>query len=243
MPILQSVEHGAPLRQGDLLKGVPLTAIGADGTPMDIEGLALIVSRDCATLHRENIMVARVATLKLELPKFEDELENPFDVGRHFLDNQLRRGTEQPDRFYLGEIPNQPNTRHIVHLDSLHVVNRMFAQSKNVTRVAGLEASFRRDLQVRLVQTFSRTGFDDHTWYSDADLRYLVGAGKTQLGILTKEVGEATTKLEIAHAQQGKTKHIEGLEERLKKCQQKVEDFSTTLAPYIQEMKNRGLWC
>lgn len=241
MPILQSVEHDAPLRQGDLLKGVPLAAIGADGTPIDIKGLALIVSRDCAALHRENIVVARVANLKLELPKFDEKVVKPFDACRHFLDNELRRGTEKPDRFYLGEIPNEPDTRYVVHLDSLHVVNRLFAQSNIVTRVAGLEASFRRDLQVRLVQTFSRTGFDDHTWYSDADLRYLVGAGRTQLGILQKALGEATTKLEIARADQSKPQTIEGLETNLKGCRQEVEKFETTLRPYMQEMQNRGL--
>lgn len=241
MPILQSVEHDAPLKQGDLLKGVPLFSTAAQGNPVDTEGLALIVSRDCATLHRKNIVVARVADLKLELPKFEDGIKKPFDVGRHFLDNELRRGTEQPDRFYLGEIPNQPNTRYTAHLDSLHTVERLFVESDAVTRVAGLEVSFRRDLQVRLAQSFSRTGFDDHKWYSDADLRYLVGAGETQLGILKQALGEAKAKLEIARADQSKPKAIEGLEKHLKGCHQEVDDFEATLRPYIQELINRGL--
>lgn len=240
MPILKQAAAGDVLRQGDLLEGLP-HFVAYESGPCDETGLSLALSRDCASLHKATILVAQVCPLQLELDNFNGS-SRPFDACRRFFDDELRRGFSSPDRFYLGELPGKPDKRFTAKLDSIHTVSRALVGDLAQSRVARLTPSFRRDLQVRLAQCFSRTGFEDYAWYSTSDLKYLVATGQGQRADLERDLADSEIQLgrEKALGDGANKNKVKNFERIIAKISSDLESLKQELEPYERELRARS---
>src|SRR4051794_1160123 len=104
MPMVERPAAGAPLTQGDILKGIPLFITRGAWTEQVIAHQApfefcVVVSRSCAIAHKKHVTVAGIVRYPESQPKgistFDDVLT--FIVG-------ARDGLTSPDVFHLGHL-------------------------------------------------------------------------------------------------------------------------------------------
>ena len=248
MPILRVPSSDEPLTQGDVLQGLRLYATGADwtapgGSPELLQGydLSLVISRPCVVLHKRQIIVAAVKPIR-EPP--QDDVKT-FDEVQRFL-NRLRDGYRRPDRFYLGQMPDMPAGRYYAHLDSLHSIAvptppELEAFLKN-NRRATLTEEFRRDLHLRVFSAVADLGFDDHGWYSDEDLSWLVDRGEEKLREMETKLAEQKGNLSDLQAS-GAAKdpqQVTGMGTHIAKLECTVQKFRDELSHYQSELQRRG---
>src|SRR5690606_7780234 len=168
--------------------------------------LCLVISRTCATIRADTIIVAEIRPKSLDL---EDDLG--FDEVRRVL-QVARDGYTSPDSLYLGTIPNLGTTRFCARLDSLHtIVVDGFRRTKLETnRIACLSEDACRHVAEKLFNTFARTGFDDFGWLCDADLSLLLSSAETELKAKEHDLSQARQKLETAVANNRAEKELKG---------------------------------
>ncbi len=234
MPIIEIPTLNDSLNQGDLLRGVTLFSTAYDTTggkeKSHKTNLCLVLSRPCVIAHKKSIIVAAIQ---------KDEGKSPtslpsFDNALEFL-TRLRDGGGQPDIFYLGQLP-MLNTegRYVARFDSLHTIEitpEPEQRQKFVLahRFARLHIDFQRSLHSRLFESFCTLGFEDISWFSDQDLRYLLETGEAEINRLSAEI-EALRAIEKASGQ--KSKEIESKTNNINTLQRKM-------LPYKQELEYR----
>jgi hypothetical protein len=186
MPIVEAVAVDAPLEQGDILNGVPLFTTGenwGESTPCLLPAgeypFALVISRNCICVNKPVLLVAAVARYVKSLPtdaKTTDEVVE-------FL-TQMRDGDAAPDRFYLGQLPGDPNNRYCARLDSIHSVQvprKRLDEELKSRRIGRISRDFINNLHRRIFSAVAQMGFDDYAWYSDKDLAWALATATAEL--------------------------------------------------------------
>ena len=236
MPIIERDFEHDPLEQGDLLRGVKLFLTGKMDALCGGESVfsktdhCVVLSRSCVTAHKGALIVAAVQKMPSQTPV---EIKT-FDRALHFL-TDLRDGNDSPDVFYLGQLPGkEAEGRYAARLDSIHTIEvpqRPEVRLKFIAkhRFARLQGDFKRDLHTRLFQAFASLGFEDISWFSDADLHYLVEVGRTELAVLNSE------KERIAASSQADG----GSGNEAKAIDNKVEAIERKMIPYQTELYQR----
>jgi len=240
MPIIEpAATDQEQLLQGDVLRGVNLytTAASWEGDGgrhrKAPQSLCLVLSRPCVATHKGVVVVAGVEKYADGVPRDA----NSFVRVREFL-SDTRDGLRSPDRFYLGQLPNEKG-RFCARLDAIHSIQvppgeqerRAFLRER---RIGTLNAEFVRDLHVRVFMAFASLGFSDQSWLSDGDLSWLVQAGELDVNEIKLELSKARTKQANLDAQ-GKdppTQEIDRLEQRLAELESQIE-------PYLTEKSRR----
>lgn len=239
MAILELPKSGTPLSQGDILKGVTLFVTdggwndkGGDHLKAPFE-MCLVVSRPCAIAHRKQIIVAGIDKYPDKVPKDM----NTFDEVLDFLIG-MRDGRRAPDSFYLGHLPSEKG-RFRARLDSMHTIRIPSDQTAmdeflKVKRVASLHMDFARDLHLRIFNAFASLGFEDHSWPSDEDLKWLVDVGNSDLAQAELTASQQRAKKSSQDAQ---GKQFE--EKALANAETKLDELRKKVAPFETEMKRR----
>lgn len=236
MPIIEPIASSEPLNQGDLLRGVKLFLTGKTDTLSGGESVSsksdhcLVLSRPCVIAHKKSVIVAAVDKFQSSTPKEIDTL----DRALKFL-TQLRDGNETPDVFYLGQLSGRESDgRYAARLDSIHTIEvpqkpEQRAAFVEKHRLAKLHIDFQRDLHTRLFQSFATAGFDDISWFSDADLNYLIEVANSEL--LAHQADKA--RIEASNqADGGKGNDLNNIRNRIENVQKRV-------APYKAELERR----
>jgi hypothetical protein len=233
MPIIEPHASGEPLNQGDLLRGVKLFLTGKTDALTGGESVVsktdhcLVLSRPCVTAHKGAVVVAAVQRMPSQTPV---EIKT-LDRALNFL-TQLRDGNDSPDVFYLGQLPGKESDgRYAARLDSIHTIE--IPQKPDLRtafiekhRFAKLHIDFQRDLHTRVFQAFATLGFEDITWFSDADLNYLVEVGKAEIGVLQSEKVRLEASSQADGGNGNDTKSVVNKAEVLEK---KIKPFQTEL--------------
>ena len=235
MPIIEPAIAGEPLAHGDLLRGVKLYITSNPdnlkrGEPESSkEGFCLVLSRPCVVAHKKTIIVAAVASMPAQTPSSIDT----FDKALNFLID-LRDGGSSPDVFYLGQVTGFEG-RFAARFDSLHTlgmpkmpVDRQAFVDEH--RIAKLHFDFVRSLHTRFFQAISSLGFDDVTWFSTADLRYLIQTGRSETDTLKAKL----SRLEAAQDAGGVEKNA------ITSCQKQIATLETQMAAYLGELDQRN---
>jgi hypothetical protein len=239
MPIIESPIPTSPLSQGDILKGIALFAtkeawLEAGGEPLKAPfKMCLVMSRPCVLTHKAYAIVAGIEKYQDSVPKGVDN----FDDVRDFL-TVARDGTTAPDVFYLGQLPGLTG-RFCARLDSLHPIEipadpSVRQKFLNERRAATLHPDFARDLHVRLFNTFANLGFDDHRWFSDQDLEWLVSQGSADLSAAEQVVNQLRA-LKASRLAEGK----QFAESELANAEKKFVDLRAQVVPYRDELTRR----
>jgi hypothetical protein len=189
--------------------------------------------------HKSNAVVAAIEKMADNVPR---DVETFEDILGFLTD--LRDGTDSPDVFYLGQIPDFDG-RFGARLDSLHTIQippaaeqRAFTDQKRVGR---LHPDFCRDLHARIFRAFATLGFDDHCWLSTPDLRWLVSRGRQELHDAESALERAETALHAAQVQGFRNeKEKSQLEGTVSDAQTKLNAATTRLVPYKTELEKRG---
>ena len=193
MPIVEPAAVGAPLTQGDILRGVTLFSTkegwnerGGEAAKAPFK-LCLVVSRPCNANFKSHIVVAGVE-------KYPDDTPREINTFSKVLDFMIgaRDGTSSPDVFYLGHLPGS-NGRYCARLDSLHTIGIPQDQGTSESfivqrRIATLNSDFLRSLHTRLFNSFASLGFDDQGWPSTQDLQWIVTQGQADIAKAEGEV-------------------------------------------------------
>src|SRR4051812_27561487 len=199
MAIIEPARPGAPLTQGDLLSGITLYATkgswdekGGQASVVKSE-LCLVLSRPCVAAHKKHVVVAAVAKFPDNVPKTIDSFDKVLD----FLTG-ARDGGSSPDVFYLGQLPGRSG-RFCARLDSFHTIEvpeegEQRTQFLAARRALALHPDFARDLHMRVFGAFASLGFDDHSWPSTEDLKWLVNQGQTDIAAATLVVRQLETQ-------------------------------------------------
>lgn len=236
MPIIEPHVPDEPLNQGDLLRGVKLFLTGkADALTggecvQSKSDQCVVLSRPCVTAHKGSVIVAAVEKWSSQTPA----VVNTFERAKDYL-TAFRDGRDTPDVFYLGQLPGkEADGRYIARFDSIHTlqipqkpdVRKSFLEKH---RFAKLHPDFSRDLHTRFFQSIATLGFEDISWFSDADLHFLVEFGKAELGSLQSE---KTRLVASNQADGGKGNDIKSVENR-------IGDLEKKLQPYQAELELR----
>jgi hypothetical protein len=239
MPIIENPAPDAPLSQGDILKDVNLFATGEGWHPTNGEPkktthrLCLVLTRPCGIVHKEAVIVAGVEKLQDDVPREMAE----FGKVLSFL-NTLRDGLTSPDIFYLGQLPRLTG-RYGARFDALHTIQiplvgeerKAFVKAK---RLGVLHVDFVRDLHARLFRAVASLGFDDHSWLSDPDLKWLVECGKAELAHLQAEVQKHRSQQSSQEARGGRFEAKD-----LLKAEQHAQELADRISPYETEYRRR----
>lgn len=237
MPITETALADAPLSQGDILSDLRLFATkiapGGGEAASVPNRFALVMSRPCVAVHKENITVAAIEKYKGSVPS---DVKNFEDILGFLVDT--RDALEAPDVFYIGQIPGFDG-RFCARIDSLHCIQipsdataRMDFLRKH--RIAKLHPDFLRDLHLRLFRTFASLGFDDLSWFSTEDLEWLVSAGRA-------DVASAEGDLQQKQVAKGR-KEFEGGQfamNEITKAAAKLSELKNRIAPYELELSRR----
>lgn len=239
MPIIELPKSGAPLTQGDILKGITLFSTkegwlekGGEHEKAPFK-MCLVVSRPCVIAHKQHITVAGIEKYPDQVPKTIDN----FDKVMSFLTG-IRDGIRAPDQFYLGQLPQQTG-RFCARLDSLHPIQiptdqAVMAEFLKMKRVASLHPDFARDLHLRIFNAFASLGFEDFSWPSAEDLDWLVKQAKSDLSEAELEVNKLRAQ-KSSRAAQGKQFDANALAS----AEATLDELRMKVAPYEAEMKHR----
>ena len=245
MPILIEASGDAPLTQGDILKDLALFATEANGgdpgSSYKVKSpLCMVVSRPCAVLHKQQIIVAAIERVAVPLPREAKTLESV----RQFLE-ELRDGGGTPDRFYLGQqIPNfHEEGRFFARLDSLHTVKAppagQLAELLRVRRIATLADDFRRDLHRRVFSAFATLGFDDFGWYPNQDLNWIIAVAEEEVSSIEKDIKEKESQISKNIAA-GESSRNQSLSSEVERLRGNLTQVRGKLDPFRDERAKRG---
>jgi hypothetical protein len=245
MPIVVPAVEGAPLSQGDILRNVPFVAVGVDGNAVLDPSVpfVLVLSRPCKALRDDVVVVAPVVPYPLDLAEVAKGSTSPvggLERMRRFLAG-LRdgiKGGDFSDALYLGAFEEGGTKRFAVQLTSLCTarVPTELDQREGwlkTHRVACLDVEFLRDLHTRVVLTFTRLGFDDHAWYSNADLDVMVSAGEAEVAHLKSDLvaAEQAIQQKLAANRPASKEQTEALDRK----RTGLEEAEAKLKPYLEQ--------
>ncbi len=236
MPIIEPHVSVEPLNQGDLLRGVKLFLTGKADALTGGESVVhknnhcLVLSRPCVIAHKKSVVVAAVEKLPPHTPADIKTLARAVD----FL-TQLRDGNDSPDVFYLGQLLGKESEgRFAARFDSIHTIEvpqkpdlRTAFVEKH--RFAKLHIDFQRDLHTRLFQSFSTLGFDDISWFSDADLNFVVEMGNAEIKSFQLDIERFNASNRADGGKGSETKPIET----------KIATLTNRIQPYQIELDRR----
>ena len=100
-----------------------------------------------------------------------------------------------------------------------------------------MQDDFLRDLHVRLTLAFARLGFDDYTWFSDADLEVMITEGEAEVAGLKTGLAEAERAVQTKEAQNQQPSEQQRKAVELKRAA--VEAAEGQLRPYVDEQRRR----
>jgi hypothetical protein len=176
-----------------------------------------------------------VDSYKVDKPAKADTFKKVHDFLVH-----MRDGRDTPDVFYLGHLPGKKG-RYGCRLDAIFTVGLPPSGPERDAfvrqhRIGTLSTAFARDLHVRLFVAFASLGFDDHQWFSDEDLVWLVAKGREDLSRTEQELRSAQRARAEAEAsgKQFSQKDLTQKMEVMKKIQR-------DLRPFEDEAERRGL--
>ena len=240
MAILRPADPDAPLQQGDLLDDVLTATADGEGPHCSKPGMVLVVSRNCQALRSGHVIVARV--VKRSLAGLKEEANTLEDLITFFT--QVRDGEGQPDTFYLGEIEAGSVDRYAAKFDQLFTIKVSEAAEERASylekhRRYSLSPEFAHDLHQRLFRAFASMGFDDDAWFTDADLKLIVGHGESQLASLDAAIGAAKSRLEVVVASGGNKKDEKDLNKALDELEPKATKLRQQLQPLQAELAGR----
>lgn len=241
MPILIPTSPESALAQGDFLTNLRFYETGTDGAPVEQTGNGLVLSRDCVALRAESVLVVSVQDYTAQVP----DPEASFDDFRRYL-QAIRDGYGAPDQFYLGNISGN-ETRYCARFDFICSIcvpqgpeERAHWIAKH--RVARLEEQFIRALPVRIFNAIARVGYDDHKWFPDADMTWLLSQGEKHRAKAEAELADAKTQLQNAMAVDPQNaQKIASLQQKVTKSEEKLGKVSEKIAPYAVESERRNL--
>lgn len=246
MPILVIPQPDDDIAQGDIFRDAVVYLSGVDGTPLlrqPSPPYVLVISRNCKALRDKNIVVCPVLETGLNYAA------SKTDFGDLLKELEVTRdGGPTPDRLYLGNIDGQ--ARYAAHMDELYTLRlpedaserRDYARAK---RVAALSPDHRRDLHQRIFSCVARQGFNDETWFSDADLQLLLQRGAAQLheaeaALATKKAALSAAEAE-APADRSNPAKLVGIRSQITKQEEVVSELRSKLEPLQKEAARRGL--
>ncbi len=245
MPVVLRPDDGRPLSQGDILRKLSFAVTDAAGQSATDTKVAylLVVSRPCNALRDAAVTVAPVVPFPVDLKALsEAKAEGPsLDRMRRILAG-IRDGGQFTDTFYLGPLDEDSNKRFGAQLGTLSTVQvplkpedrQKWIQEHRVWR---LEEEFVRDLHVRLTVTFTRLGFDDYAWFSDADLGVMITAGEAEIAALRAGLAEAEQAVQAKEALNQQVPDQQKKAVETKRAAVKAADYA--LRPYLEERARR----
>lgn len=241
MAILRSADPDAPLQQGDLLDDVVTATADEERPHCSKPGMVLVVSRNCRAIRSGHVIVARV--VKKPLAGLKEEAESLEDLIGFFT--QLRDGDGRPDTFYLGELEAGSTDRYVAKFDQLFTIKVPEAAEDRAVylkkrRRFSLTKEFAHDLHQRLFRAFASLGFDDEAWFTDADLKLLVGYGESQLSKLEAEIASATSRREVVVTSGGNKREEKELGKSIEHAESKAKTLREELAPLQAEVERRA---
>jgi len=245
MPIIEPANPDLLLSQGDILEGVSLFVTqqpwtDKGGGPEKITNrMCIIVSRPCVVGHKGHVIVAAIEKMANNPPKTAQTFE---DILNFLTD--LRDAPDSPDRFYLGQLPNEEG-RFNAKLDSLHTVQIPSesdqAGFRALKRIGHLNDAFVRDLHTRLFRSFATLGFDDIRWLSSKDLEWLASRGQSELLEAQRNLANTQTALSSAKAQGIRNPNEQkNLEKAMTEAQNQLDNLTLRIQPYVDEHKMRS---
>jgi len=239
MPILVPVEPSALLDQGDVLENIVTVIADGAGTVANVAGPVLVMSRGCNANRDKDVTVARIT--KCDLAEVAE-----LETFRDFLDffKALRDGDGRPDTFYLGELTSGSTERYVAKFDALHTIrvpveSAARQQFLEEHRRFKLDADFQRDLHQRLFRAFASLGFDDDNWWTDEDLKFLVGKGKALYQKQLASVEAAKSELPTLQMASGDRKGGNKANTLVKDAEKDAERTSALLEPLLAEHGRR----
>ncbi len=250
MPIVVRATGNANLTQGDVLKDVPFVVVGVDGKAAFDKQVqyVLVVSRPCKALRDDAIVVAPVVPYPVDFADVAKSSGTPvggLERMRRFLAG-LRdglKGGDFSDALYLGAFELTGAKRFAAQLTTLSTASVPTGEEERCKwvaahRVGRLDVDFLRDLHTRILLTFTRLGFDDDHWYSDADLGVMISAGEAEVNHVRGEFISAQQAIQNSEAAQKPQAQAQrdGVE-RKKKI---VEEAEARLKPYLDERERRS---
>lgn len=247
MPIVVPAPEGSELTQGDILKGIPFCVMGPDGSA-NVDPKAthvLVLSRPCKAIRDGGVVVAPVSPAPLDVSALNADPSGGLDRLRRYFAS-VRDGSmrgEFSDSLYLGEIPPNKTKRFACDLNTLGTIlvpkePAERHQWVNERRVARMHEAFLRDLHTRLVLTFTRLGFDDYAWYSDADLSMMITAGEAEVAHCQLELSNARRAIETREAASAMV--AAKMQEEVQRKQTNVDAAQRALRPYVEERERRS---
>lgn len=168
-------------------------------------------------------------------------METPtLDRARRFLAG-VRDGGQFSDRFYLGDLEADSDTRFVADLAVLATIQVPTGKHRvswiEARRIGRLAAEYARDLHVRLFNTIARLGFDDYDWFPDPDLAVLITEGNAEVAQLQMALADAQ------HAIQVKAGNGEKISEKLthevENKRKALAEAKAVLEPYEAERVRR----
>ncbi len=200
MPIVTEPRSG-PLRQGDILKDVLMyvTLEDTGAGPQDAEH-CVVLSRDCKAFRAATVLVAPVVSYSGPVA---DALSAgvTLDEARRIM-CALRDGDSRPDEVYIGPLETD-GKRACVDISQVHTIQIPMAPKHRTEwiqrhRVKSLDEDFVRHVQVRLLASIQRQGFDDFSWWPVDDLKIIVHVGQREVAKLEAERLEMEAELKSA---------------------------------------------
>lgn len=249
MAIVVAPAEDSDLMQGDVLRDVPFLAVGIDGAPeVDRKGqYVLVLSRPCKALRDDVVVVAPVVPFPLELAEIAKSGSSPaggLERMRRLLSG-LRDGIKVgdfSDALYLGAFEDGATRRFAAQLTTLCTARVPTESGErkswvNARRVGRLHVEFLRDLHTRLLLTFTRLGFDDYEWYSDADLDVMITAGEAEILHLRTEL--VASEQAVQHRQAADKPLPKDQKDNVERKRGDVAKAEKSLKPYLDERDRR----
>lgn len=239
MPILVPVQPSALLDQGDVLENIVTVIADGAGSVANVAGPVLVMSRGCNANRDKDVTVARITKCDLA------DLAHLETLG-DFLDffKALRDGDGRPDTFYLGELASRSTERYVAKFDVLYTLRvpvepAARQQFLEEHRRFKLDADFQRDLHQRLFRALASLGFDDDNWWTDEDLKFLVGKGKALHQQQLASVDAAKSELSTLQMASGERKGGNKANTLVKDAEKEAERTFELLEPLLAEHGRR----
>jgi hypothetical protein len=177
MSIVVRPDEASLLSQGDILRKVSFAVTDVEGNlAADAKAkYLLVVARPCNAVRAPAVTVAPIVPFPLDLNHLNEskaESGPSLDRMRRILAG-IRDGGQFSDSFYLGTL-EASNRRFAAQLSTLSTIQVPVKSEERAAwikerRVWRLHDDFVKDLHLRLFTAFARLGFDDETWFVDAD--------------------------------------------------------------------------
>lgn len=265
MPIVETAPANSPLGPGDIVVlpngGVCLDAEG-NVLRSDDAKHGLVISRDCAGTNGAAVLVAQIHATKPGLPKVKravddasgakgsglaKTLEEQFEDALGVLE-AARDGGASPDAIYLGTLPGAGAARWAARLDRvLHIELPQAIAPRSAWvrkyRTFRLTEDFRRSLPTRLYWALCRAGYDDHDWFADEDLKFLIGIGDAWVSQLERDLSLARVERDRFEADADEAARQKGMRQQVEgvaALERQLQGVKDRLAPYRTRLDSRA---